>query len=126
MWLTALTFIRNLNMKYVAIGISLLAAIFLIFRAGENHIQAKWDKENLQTEKQIAELKDKANQITVKTEIQYVDRVKIVTIKGATITQYVDRYITPTEDQNCIIPKNFILLHDSAVTNTLPKLGAPK
>ena len=101
-------------------GVSFMGLIYGIYHAGEKHIQDKWDKEKIEVAAKIKELEDKANAATAKIEIQYVDRDRIIYEKGETVTKYVNKYITVTEDAKCIIPKNAILLHDAAAKNVIP------
>jgi hypothetical protein len=90
--------------------------------AGKAAVHKEWDAAKAITEKEIAELKVKADAVTVKTEVQYVDRVRTITEKGETIIQFQDRFITPEENKNCIIPNNLVLFHDHSVRNTTPAL----
>ena len=102
-------------------GVSFMGLVYGIYHAGQKNVQAKWDAANLKTEQQIAELKAKSEQVTEKIVVQYVDKIKEVKIKGDTIVKYSTKYITKEADNNCIIPNNFILLHDAAVDNIVPK-----
>jgi len=102
-------------------GISFMGLVYGIYHAGQKSIQTKWDAANLKTEQQIAELKAKSEKVTEKIVIEYVDRVKEVKIKGDTIVKYTTKYITKESDAKCTIPNNFILLHDAAVDNVVPK-----
>ena len=112
-------------LKYLVVALVVLGGVYFIYHKGEEHVQAKWDIEKARVEAEIKDLKEKAGKVTTVVEIKYVDRIKTVTVKGDTITQYVDRYITAEADKNCTIPNNFILLHDSAVKNIVPE-GAAK
>lgn len=114
------SFITSPLFKYIAIALAVLALVFAIFRTGEAHIQSKWDAANAIAEKEVAELKAKANQVTVTEVIKYVDRVETVKVKGDTVTVYVDKFISPAEDAKCIIPSNFVLFHDLAAKNIAP------
>lgn len=105
--------------KYLAILIVLALGVWGIFRAGEIHVQTKWDIAKVETEKEIAELRANQGKVTERVVIKYVDRVNTVKVKGDTIVQYVDRYITKEDDANCIIPNKFIAIHDAAVQNKL-------
>jgi hypothetical protein len=111
------TFLTSPMAKYLMFALLVTGIVFGIYRAGENHIQDKWDAANLKTEKEIAELKIKADKVTVVKDVQFVDKVKIVTVKGDAITREVPVYITPAVDAKCIVPNNFVLLHDYAARN---------
>jgi len=110
-------------LKYGLILLAVLGVIYGIYHAGAQSVQTKWDAANIKTEQEIKALKDKADTATGKIEIQYVDRDKIIVQKGDTIVKYVNKYITTESDAKCIIPKNFILLHDAAALNVVPPGG---
>lgn len=54
---------------------------------------------------------------------QYVDRVRVVRERGATITREVPIYVTAKADAACPVPVGFVRVHDSAAQG-LP-LGQP-
>ena len=111
--------------KYLAIALAILALVVGSYFKGRADVNAAWDLDKERVKNEIAELKIKADKVTTVEVIKYLDRVKTVTVKGDTITEYVDKYITKAEDAKCVIPNNFILLHDSAVKNVVPETGAP-
>jgi hypothetical protein len=119
-WEAVSLFLKSPMAKYLGIALIIAGLLYSVYSAGENKVQAKWDADKAKVAAEIKKLKEASVVETVKVETKYVDRVKTVTVKGDTITQYVDRYITPEEDKGCTIPKNFILLHDSAVKNVVP------
>lgn len=120
----------NFLINFEAYAIKLVIAIVIIggmfygvYYAGGQSVQAKWDAQNIKTAQEIKDLEAKVKEATGKVEIQYVDRDKIIYTKGDTITKYVDRFITSADDAKCVIPKNFILLHDAAAKNIVPPGG---
>lgn len=104
-------------------GVTFMGLVYGIYHAGQKNIQDKWDLEKAEVAAKIKELEEKANSATAKIEIQYVDRDRIIYEKGETITKYVNKYITVSEDAKCVIPKNVILLHDAAAKNIVPAGG---
>lgn len=96
------------------------SGLYYVYHKGEQNIQEKWDMEKKEAKIEIDRLNIAAQKVTLKTKILYIDRVKTITVKGDTITRYVDKFITADSDAKCIIPKNFVLLHDSAALNTVP------
>ena len=104
----------------VAVLLFVAGVYYKGYANGAHNVQADWDLANARTEKIIADLKERAGKITTVEVVKYVDRVKTVQVKGDTITEYVDRVITKEANANCTIPKNFILLHNNAVKNTVP------
>lgn len=85
----------------------LLVFIIGIFLEGvvvsSNELTVEIDKQKAV----IAELQTKSKEVTVRTEIQYVDKVKTVTEKGKTITKYVDKVITIHDNAACILPQGY-------------------
>lgn len=82
------------------------------------------DKYTLELEKQkvyIAELENNANKKTIEVVTKYVETVKVVKEKGEAIREQVPVYITKEDNARCIIPDGFIVMHDSAVQNTVPE-----
>lgn len=83
--------------------------------SGKAEIQAKWDEDKRKAEKEITELRKKANQKTVLVETKYVDRVKVIREKGREITKVVYEYLPTIE-----LDGSFRVLHDAAVENRIP------
>ena len=61
----------------------------------------------------------KAGQARVNTviETKYVDRWKVIHEKGDTITKLIPQFIP---DGSCDLPGGFRVLHDAAITGTIP------
>jgi len=124
--LPIMTFLKSTAFKYLIAALAIVAGLYFVYNNGQQNVQDKWDAEKILVAAQIKALNEKAALITTIEVTKYVDRVKTVKVKGDTITQYVDRFITVESDAKCVIPKNFILLHDAAVTNTVPDTGEKK
>ena len=62
---------------------------------------------------------DNAKAATV-TVTQYVDRERIVRLKGDTIIKEVPRYVPVQADAACVVPRGFVRLHDAAAAGTVP------
>lgn len=62
---------------------------------------------------------DNANVATV-TVTQYVDRERVIRLKGDTIIKEVPRYVPVQADAACVVPRGFVRLHDVAATGTVP------
>ena len=124
--LPIMTFLKSPAFKYLIAALAIAAGLYFVYNNGQQNVQDKWDAEKILVAAQIKALNEKAALITTIEVTKYVDRVKTVKVKGKTITQYVDRFITVESDAKCVIPKNFILLHDAAVTNTVQGTGEKK
>lgn len=80
--------------------------------------------------KVIEKIVYKQGKVTEKIVTQYVDRIKVVRIKGDTIIQKVTEYVTPENDAACTINNGFVILWNAANQNTVPEAatgadGAP-
>lgn len=54
------------------------------------------------------------------TVTQYVDRERVIRLKGDTIVKEVPRYVPVQADAACVVPRGFVRLHDAAAAGTLP------
>jgi hypothetical protein len=114
-------FLLNPLYKYLAIVLAVLAVIGGLFYSGVRHANKNWEFKMLEKDKEIAELRIKQNEVTIKTETKYIDRIKEVKVKGDTIIEYVPQYITAKNDAACIIPNGFVSLSNAAMQNRLPE-----
>lgn len=112
--------------KPLIVTLAVLAVIGGAYWKGRDDVQVKWDLAKAVTDKEIAELKVNQGKVTIQTITKWRDRVKTVEVKGDTITQYVDKYITKEANAKCVIPNNAVLIHDLAAKNKLPEEGNPK
>ena len=62
---------------------------------------------------------DNAKAATV-TVTQYVDRERVIRLKGDTIIKEVPRYVPVQADAACVVPRGFVRLHDAAAAGTVP------
>ena len=88
---------------------------------GAEHVQSQWDAAIQQQSLQVAALRQKQAEATVKVVTQYVDRVRIVREKGKTIIQEVPVYVPVEADTACTIHRGFVRLHDAAAAGELPE-----
>jgi hypothetical protein len=92
--------------------------LFLTYSAGESVVQAKWDVEKAKMEKEISDLKTNRQLVNTKVVTKYVTRTNNTANKSSSINSAVTKYVPPTANTGCIIPKNIITLFDASVTNT--------
>jgi septation ring formation regulator EzrA len=107
-------------LKLAVTALLTLSIIGGLYYWGYSSEKAKWDLEKEKMKQEITLLQSKQAEVTTQVVTQYVDRVKTVQLKGETIVQYVDKYITPAENAACTIPNNFVSLHNAAVKNDIP------
>ncbi len=106
--------------KLSMIAVLVIGVLFGAYHAGQENVQDKWDAERAEIKQEYDRLRIASQGITKEAEIKYVDRVKVVTKQGETVTTFVDKVITVVENGKCVIPKNAIALHDAAATNNSP------
>lgn len=105
-----------------AIVIALLAVLAFIgwrihaygearYAAGQANVQAKWDKDKARQQKELERLRTAAAKVTVRTEIQYIDRVKVVKEKGDAIVREIPVFVPAGSGE---LGGGFRLLHDAA------------
>ena len=87
---------------------------------GAKHVQAQWDAAIQQQSLQVAALRQKQAEATVKVVTQYVDRVRVVREKGDTLIKEVPVYVPVEADTACTIHRGFVRLHDAAAAGELP------
>jgi hypothetical protein len=99
----------------------LLAGLFFFGRymkeQGREEVQTAWDAQKAKDAAEIAKLKAKAGEVTVKVETKYVDRIQTVRVKGDTIVQKIPVYISRDLPE---LPGAFRVWLDAAATNTVP------
>jgi len=54
------------------------------------------------------------------TVTQYVDRERVIRLKGDTIIKEVPRYVPVQADAACVVPRGFVRLHDAAAAGAVP------
>ena len=81
------------------------------YAAGQANVQAKWDKSVERGRKEVERLRAEAGKITVRTEVQYIDRVKVIREKGDAIVREVPVFVPAGSPD---LPGGFRLLHDAA------------
>ena len=108
---------------YRWLAVAALAAALVGFGwvRGAGHVQAQWDAAAQLQIQQLATVRERQAQATVKVVTQYVDRVRIVREKGETIIKEVPVYVPVQADAACTINRGFVRLHDAAAAGKLPE-----
>lgn len=115
--------ILSFTLKYwKPLAVVLMAA--LIYGAGwfegAAHIQSQRDAEHQAAALVAAKQAERQAQAVAKVVTEYVDKIKVVHDKGATIIKEVPVYVPANADADCDIRFGFVRLHDAAATNTIP------
>ena len=108
---------------YRLLALAALAVALIAFGwvKGAGHVQARWDTAVQQQTLQAAAVRERQAQATVKVVTEYVDRVRIVRLKGDTIIKEVPVYVPIQADAACTINRGFVHLHDAAAAGELPE-----
>lgn len=117
--LILLNIVRSQYFKDALVILVVLLGLWFVYHKGEEATQKLWDADKVRVQGEIDKLKSQQGEVTVKEVIKYVDRIKVVEGKSKTITEYVDRYITPEANKSCVIPNNAITIIDAAARNVV-------
>lgn len=112
-----------ISWPYRWLALVLLAATLIGFGwiKGAGHIQAQWDAAVQKQTLQVAVIRERQAQATVKVVTQYVDRVRVIREKGDTIIKEVPVYVPVQADAACTINRGFVRVHDAAAAGELPE-----
>lgn len=118
-WATVLSFALKYwkPLAVVAVALALLA---IGWSSGAAHVQDKWDAEKQAQALAAAQTGQHQAEATVQVVTEYVDKIKVVRERGATIIKEVPVYVNAQADADCIINAGFVRLHDAAAGNTIP------
>ena len=107
--------------RWLAVAALAVALIGLGWMKGAGHVQSQWDAAAQQQTLQVAAIRERQAQATVKVVTQYVDRVRVVREKGETIIKEVPVYVPVQADAACSINRGFVRLHEAAAAGELPE-----
>lgn len=110
--------------RWLALGAA-LAVMFLLGQIHGERIagEAHTDYISKQAAETVAIAKAQ-NKVVIDTQIEYVDRIKTVYIKGAEIEKQVPVFVTPADNADCSIRTGFVRLHDAAWSGDDPGSAA--
>ncbi len=117
-WATILSFALKYwkTMAAVAVALALLA---IGWSSGAAHIQDKWDADKQAQALSAAQAGQHQAEATVQVVTEYVDKIKVVRERGATIIKEVPVYVNAQADADCIINAGVVRLHNAAASNTI-------
>ena len=98
-----------------------LAAVAMIgigtFMAGAIHDNEAWVARVKELEEKVAKAEIETKQENVKIETKVITKTQVIKERGDDIVKYVDREVVKY-DNTCIIPKEFIKVHNDATELT--------
>jgi hypothetical protein len=113
-----LPFVKGWGMIARTLGSLLL--IGSVYLYGGYGTEMKWRAEaaklKADMDRKVALSEKHSKQIVTK----YITKTKVVKEKGDVIIKKVTEYVNKDADANCVIPKSFVVLHDSAAKNEVP------
>lgn len=123
-WVTVLSFARK-YWKLLAVVAVALALLAIGWSSGAAHVQDKWDAEKQAQALAAAQTGQHQAEATVQVVTEYVDKIKVVRERGATIIKEVPVYVNAQADAGCIINAGFVRLHDAAAGNAISLSPGP-
>jgi hypothetical protein len=93
--------------------VSIALVVIGTFMAGAIHDNAAWEARVRELEAKLAEAAAQSATENVKVVEKVVTKVQVIKEKAQTNVQYIDREVVKY-DNTCVIPKEFIQLHNSA------------
>lgn len=108
--------------------IKLVSTVLLlagIYCYGGYGVEVEWRKKVAEMQAEMDRKDAESAVVTEKIVTKYVEKVKVVKEKGDVIVKKVPEFITVKSDAECVIPKSFVLLHDSASKNEVPNTTGP-
>lgn len=114
--------ILSFALKYwKPLAVIILAA--LIYSAGwfegTAHVQDQWNAEKQAQALAVARQAEHQAEAAVQVVTEYVDKIKVVRERGATIIKEVPVYVPAQADADCLINAGFVRLHDAAAGNAI-------
>ena len=100
--------------KPIQIG-SLLAIVFGTFMSGAIYDNDAWVARVKEMEAKVAVAEEQSKEANVQIETKIVTKTQVIREKQKTNIQYIDREVTKY-DNTCVIPKEFIEVHNKAAT----------
>lgn len=88
------------------------------YHKGGQEVKAQWDAARKTAQSTVGQLAKDQKKISQEVKIVYVDRVKYIHEKAQVITKLVPQYI-PAD--SCDLPGGFRVLHNAAVSNSIPE-----
>jgi hypothetical protein len=105
---------------FIARTVGTILMIGSVYLYGGYGTEMKWraeaEKLKADMDRKVALSEKSSKQIITK----YVTKTKVIKEKGDVIIKEVPKFITKDADAKCIIPKSFVMLHDSAAKNEVP------
>jgi len=120
--------ILSIALKYwkpLAVVVVAFALIAIGWFGGAAHVQDQWDAEKQALALSASETGRHQAEATIKVVTEYVDKIKVVRERGATIIKEVPVYVTTQADADCLINAGFVRLHDAAAGNAVSLSPGP-
>lgn len=107
------------KLSTVVIGCALTT--FFIFYAGRSIEIDKFEKIVLKQEIELAELRERSKEVTVKIITKYVDKIKVIQKERVVYATKTNEILNTEIVNNYPVPNGFVRLHNSAAEGTIPE-----
>jgi hypothetical protein len=94
--------------------ISILMLCWAVYAKGLTSERQSWISEVERQNTQIALLQAESLRTNQTVITEYVIKERVVRQQAQTVIEYVDRWITPQDNEACVIPPGFVELHNRA------------
>jgi uncharacterized coiled-coil protein SlyX len=95
--------------------VSLLAIVFGTFMSGAIYDNEAWETRVKELETKVAKAEEESKSANDKIDTKVVTQTKIIKEKARQNIQYITREVTKY-DNTCVIPKEFVEVHNKAAT----------
>lgn len=110
--------------KFVTNILGTILVVVGVFAHGGIWTQQEFLKEIEKAKQEIARIEAESKKISERVVVQYKDRIVTIREQGEQIVKEVPVYITKESDAKCDVPNGFVVLHDSASQNEVPRASS--
>lgn len=107
--------------RFVTNIIGSVLLVIGIFAHGGIWTQQEFLKEIEKAKAEIARIEAESKKISEKVVVKYKEKIVTIKEQGEQIVKEVPIYVTKDSDAKCDVPNGFVVLHDSASKNEVPR-----
>lgn len=107
--------------RWLAIAGLVVAVYFAGWLKGAQSVRDDWDDQIAEQMQKTASVIVKQADATVQVVTKHVDRIKVIREQGETIVKEIPVYVTREDDARCVIPPDFVRLHNDAASGAVPR-----
>ena len=104
-------------LKYLIGALAIIGVLAGVYFKGRHDVNVAWDAEKAANKAKVVTVTAAQKEVTLKTTVEYIAKVKVIKEKGDAVIQYVDRIITAKDEESCKMTENIIAAHNAAADN---------